>query len=166
MGASVKKDSVTPVRVSVYLDSSASRLQTKTVRDAFVPQTSGIVRVERLREERLLEADTDVAGALVWFRPLGGCRAGLVIAGAPVCVLAPRSAVEVRLSESPRPCSGVVAAIDKTYLLETLARWILDRTGKETAFAANFAFMHRGGQLSSSPRALAIWRPVRWCFCR
>ena len=36
---------------------------------------------------------------------------------------------------------GVVAATDKTYLLETLARWILDRTDKETAFAANFAFM-------------------------
>ena len=36
---------------------------------------------------------------------------------------------------------GVVAATDKTYLLETLARWILDRTEKETAFAANFAFM-------------------------
>ena len=58
MGASVKKDSDTPVRVSVYLDSSASRFLAETVRDAFVPQTtSGIVRV-------------------VWFRPLGECRAG------------------------------------------------------------------------------------------
>ena len=48
MGASVKKDSDTPVRVSVYLDSSASRFLAETVRDAFVPQTtSGIVRVER-----------------------------------------------------------------------------------------------------------------------
>ena len=54
MGASVKKDSDTPVRVSVYLDSSASRFLAETVRDAFVPQTtSGIVRVERLGEERI-----------------------------------------------------------------------------------------------------------------
>ena len=37
--------------------------------------------------------------------------------------------------------SGVVAATDKTYLLETLARWILDRTDQATAFAAHFAFM-------------------------
>ena len=34
MGASVKKDSDTPVRVSVYLDSSASRFLAETVRDA------------------------------------------------------------------------------------------------------------------------------------
>ena len=32
MGASVKKDSDTPVRVSVYLDSSASRFLAETVR--------------------------------------------------------------------------------------------------------------------------------------
>ena len=42
MGASVKKDSDTPVRVSVYLDSSASRFLAETVRDAFVPQTSSV----------------------------------------------------------------------------------------------------------------------------
>ena len=64
----------------------------------------------------------------------------LVIAGAPVCVLA-ESAVEVPFIEESTPMLGVVAATDKTYLLETLARWILDRTDKETAFAANFAFM-------------------------
>ena len=34
MGASVKKDSDTPVRVSVYLDSTASRFLVETVRDA------------------------------------------------------------------------------------------------------------------------------------
>lgn len=56
MGASVKKDSDTPVRVSVYLDSSASRFLAETVRDAFVPQTtSGIVRVERLGRSELLQ---------------------------------------------------------------------------------------------------------------
>lgn len=64
----------------------------------------------------------------------------LVIAGAPVCVLA-ESAVEVPFIEESTPMLGVVAATDKTFLLETLARWILDRTDKETAFAANFAFM-------------------------
>ena len=64
----------------------------------------------------------------------------LVVAGAPVCVLA-ESPVEVPFIEESTPMLGVVAATDKTYLLETLARWILDRTDKETAFAANFAFM-------------------------
>jgi len=137
MGASVKKDSDTPVRVSVYLDSSASRFLAETVRDAFVPQTtSGIVRVERLGEERIApKTDTDVVLVL-----LESAVQELVIAGAPVCVLA-ESAVEVPFIEESTPMLGVVAATDKTYLLETLARWILDRTDKETAFAANFAFM-------------------------
>ena len=43
MGASVKKDSDTPVRVSVYLDSSASRFLAETVRDAFVPQAPRVL---------------------------------------------------------------------------------------------------------------------------
>ena len=143
MGASVKKDSDTPVRVSVYLDSSASRFLVETVRDAFVPQTtSGIVRVERLGEERIVpKTDTDVVLVLSCGSDrLESAVQELVIAGAPVCVLA-ESAVEVPFIEESTPMLGVVAATDKTYLLETLARWILDRTEKETAFAANFAFM-------------------------
>ena len=143
MGASVKKDSDTPVRVSVYLDSSASRFLAETVRDAFVPQTtSGIVRVERLGEERIApKTDTDVVLVLSCGSDrLESAVQELVIAGAPVCVLA-ESAVEVPFIEESTPVLGVVAATDKTYLLETLARWILDRTEKETAFAANFAFM-------------------------
>ena len=91
MGATTKKDSDTPVRVSVYLDSSASRFLVETVRDAFVPQTtSGIVRVERLGEDRIVpKTDTDVV--LVLSRRsdrLDSALHELVIAGAPVCVLA------------------------------------------------------------------------------
>ena len=136
MGASVKKDSDTPVRVSVYLDSSASRFLAETVRDAFVPQTtSGIVRVERLGEERIApKTDTDVVLVLSCGSDrLESAVQELVIAGAPVCVLA-ESAVEVPFIEESTPMLGVVAATDKTYLLETLARWILHA--------------HRGGQSS------------------
>ena len=149
MGASVKKDSDTPVRVSVYLDSSASRFLAETVRDAFVPQTtSGIVRVERLGEERIApKTDTDVVLVLSCGSDrLESAVQELVIAGAPVCVLA-ESAVEVPFIEESTPMLGVVAATDKTYLLETLARWILDRTDKETVFAANFAFMRIAAQV-------------------
>ena len=149
MGASVKKDSDTPVRVSVYLDSSASRFLAETVRDAFVPQTtSGIVRVERLGEERIApKTDTDVVLVLsCGFDRLESAVQELVIAGAPVCVLA-ESAVEVPFIEESTPMLGVVAATDKTYLLETLARWILDRTDKETAFCGELCLhAHRGGQ--------------------
>ena len=143
MGASTKKDSDSPVRVSVYLDGSASRFLVETVRDAFVPQTtSGIVRVERLGEERIVpKTDTDV----VLILSCGSDRLEhavqeIVIAGAPVCVLA-ESAVEVPFITESTPMLGLVAATDKTYLLETLARWILDHTEKTTAFAANFPFM-------------------------
>ena len=139
MGATTKKDSDTPVRVSVYLDSSASRFLVETVRDAFVPQTtSGIVRVERLGEDRIVpKTDTDVVLVLSCGSDrLESAVQELVIAGAPVCVLA-ESAVEVPFIQESTPMLGAVAATDKTYLLETLARWILDRTDKETAFAAN-----------------------------
>ena len=143
MGASTKKDSDTPVRVSVYLDESASRFLVETVRDAFVPQTtSGIVRVERLGEERVApKTDTDVALVISCGSDrLESAVQEIVIAGAPVCVIA-ESAVEVPFIAEATPMLGVVAATDKTYLLETLARWILDRTEKQTAFAANFPFM-------------------------
>ena len=168
MGASVKKDSDTPVRVSVYLDSSASRFLAETVRDAFVPQTtSGIVRVERLGEERIApKTDTDVVLVLSCGSDrLESAVQELVIAGAPVCVLA-ESAVEVPFIEESTPMLGVVAATDKTYLLETLARWILDRTDKETAFAANFTFMRIAAANRIITSCAPIWRPVRWCFCR
>lgn len=142
-GASTKKDTDTPVRVSVYLDSTASRFLVECVRDAFVPQTTfGIVRVERLGEDRVVpKTDTDVAIVISCGSDrLESAVQEIVIAGAPVCVLA-ESAVEVPFITESTPMLGFVAATDKTYLLETLARWILDRTEKETAFAANFPFM-------------------------
>lgn len=108
MGASVKKDSDTPVRVSVYLDSSASRFLAETVRDAFVPQTtSGIVRVERLGEERIApKTDTDVVLVLSCGSDrLESAVQELVIAGAP-CACLPSLLWRCRLSRSLRPCSA------------------------------------------------------------
>lgn len=142
-GASAKKDAVTPVRVSVYLDHTASPFLIETVRDAFVPQTTaGIVRVERLSGERVVpKPDSDIALVLSCGSDrLEGAVREIVIGGAPVCVLA-ESGLEVPFAAEDTPMLGVVAATDKVHLLETLARWILDRTEKGTAFAANFPFM-------------------------
>lgn len=142
-GASAKKDAVTPVRVSVYLDQTASPFLIETVRDAFVPQTTaGIVRVERLSAERVApKPDSDIALVLSCGSDrLESAVREIVIGGAPVCVLA-ESALEVPFAAEDTPMLGVVAATDKVHLLETLARWILDRTEKGTAFAANFPFM-------------------------
>ena len=57
----------------------------------------------------------------------------------------------------------LIASTNKTHLLETLARWILDRTQKTTAFASNFTFMPRGRR---QPRDRIVrthehgdWRP-------
>lgn len=148
MGASVKKDSDTPVRVSVYLDSSASRFLAETVRDAFVPQTtSGIVRVERLGEERIApKTDTDVVLVLSCGSDrLESAVQELVIAGAPVCVLA-ESAVEVPFIEESTPMLGVVAATDKTYLLETLGPLVLDAPTRKRLLRRLCLHAHRGGQ--------------------
>ena len=146
MGASVKKDSDTPVRVSVYLDSSASRFLAETVRDAFVPQTtSGIVRVERLGEERIApKTDTDVVLVLSCGSDrLESAVQELVIAGAPVCVLA-ESAVEVPFIEESTPMLGVVAATDKTYLLETLAAGFSIAPTRKRLLRRTLLYAHRG----------------------
>ena len=165
MGASVKKDSDTPVRVSVYLDSSASRFLAETVRDAFVPQTtSGIVRVERLGEERIApKTDTDVVLVLSCGSDrLESAVQELVIAGAPVCVLA-ESAVEVPFIEESTPMRQPIRRICSRRLpagfsIAPTRKRLLRRTLPSCASRP---------PIVSSPRARSpIWRPVRWCFCR
>lgn len=143
VGVSTKRDSDTPVRVAVYLDRSVTPFLVETVRDAFVPETtSALVRVERISEKPLEpRADTDVVLVLsCGSARLEGAVRELLVAGAPVAVVA-ESSVEVPFIKADTPMLGLIAATDKTYLLETLARWILDRTEKDVAFAANFPFM-------------------------
>ena len=140
---SAKKDSDVPVRVSVFVDGSASTFLLQTVREALVPQTtSAIVRVERLGEAPVtVKPDTDVSIVIsCGSEHLQQRVQEIVIGGAPTVVLA-ESAVEVGFIQEDTPMLGLVAATNKTYLLESLARWILDRTEKDTAFAANFPFM-------------------------
>lgn len=143
LGASIQGDLEAPVRVGVYVDSSASPFLIETVRDAFVPQgVSAVVRVERLGAMPVaVKPDTDVALVLT----CGGVHVRdrvheLVIAGVPTVVLA-ESSVEVPFVEQDTRMLGLVAATDAPHLLDSLARWILDRTDKQTSFAANFPFM-------------------------
>ncbi len=143
LGVSAKKDSDTPVRVAVYVDATASRFVVETVRDALVPQTTAaLVRVERLEAAPSApRADTDVVLVLTSGSDhLQQAVQELVVAGAPVAVIA-ESSVEVPFIASDTPMLGLITATDASYLRESLARWILDRTEKDVAFAANFPFM-------------------------
>lgn len=143
LGVSAKRDSDAPVRVAVYVDSTASPFVVRTVRDALVPQTtSALVRVERLGSSPVApRADTDVVLVLSCGSDrLQEAVQEIVVAGVPVAVVA-ESSVEVPFITADTPMLGLIAATDATYLLETLARWILDRTEKDVAFAANFPFM-------------------------
>lgn len=143
MGAATKRESDTPVRVAVYIDATATPFLIDCIRNAFVPQTTaGLVRVERLGEARITpKPDTDVAIVLSCGSPrLETAVQEIIVAGAPVAVVA-ESSVEAPFIAGDTPMLGLIAATDKTHLLETLARWILDRTEKDTAFAANFPFM-------------------------
>ena len=140
---SAKRDSDVPVRVSVFVDGTASRFLVDAVRAALVPQTTAaLVRVQRLGAlEPTVKPDTDVSIVLTCGSDgLQGAVQQIVIGGAPTVVVA-ESAVEAPFIEADTPMLGLVAATDETYLLETLARWILDHTEKGTAFAANFPFM-------------------------
>lgn len=143
LGASVQGDADVPVRVSVFVDASATPFLIEAVRGAFVPQTtSALVRVERLGASPVsVKPDTDVALVLsCGSEGLQERVQEIVVSGAPTVVLA-ESSVEVPFITEDTRMLGLVAATDTTYLLETLARWILDRTEKDTAFAANFTFM-------------------------
>lgn len=143
LGAATMKQGDEPIRVAVAVDATATRFLIETVRDAFVPRTTtAIVRVGTLDDcDRLIKNDTDIV--LVLSCGSVGLQKSiqrLVIAGAPVAVIA-ESSVEIPFIESDTRMLGLIASTDKTNLLESLARWILDRTEKEIAFAANFPFM-------------------------
>ncbi len=143
LGASTVKQSDEPVRVAVIVDDTATPFLIETVRDAFVPQTtSAIVRVSRIHDfDAALKRDTDIVLVLSSGSDiLQDSVQRIVIAGAPAAVIC-ESSVEAPFIERDTKMLGLVAATDATTLLETLARWILDHTEKQTAFAANFPFM-------------------------
>lgn len=143
LGAAVQTGVDTPVRVAVFVDASATPFLIKTIREAFVPQTtSALIRVERLGTQSVtVKPDTDISIVLSCGSECLQDRVQeIVIAGAPTVVLA-ESAVEVPFIEHDTPMLGLIAATDAVFLLDELARWILDCTEKDTAFAANFSFM-------------------------
>ncbi len=143
LGVSVQGDADTPIRVAVFVDASATPSLIQSVREAFIPQTpSALLRVERLGADPVaIKPDSDVALILSCGSEHLQARAQeIVVAGVPTVVLA-ESSVEVPFIQEDTRMLGLIAATDKTYLLDTLARWILDRTEKSTAFALNFPFM-------------------------
>lgn len=156
-GAAVKKDSDEPVRVAVFVDASASPFLVDTVREALVPQTtSALVRVSRLDPAHIeVKPDTDVSIVLTCgSEGLEAATQKVVVGGAPTVVVA-ESSVEAPFISVDTPMLGLVAATDAGYLREALARWILDHTEKDTAFAANFPFM-RGAAANGVITSTAI----------
>lgn len=156
MGVSTLRDSDEPVRVAVFVDRTASPDIVAAVRDALVPQTtSALVRVAALDSTAPeVKPDTDVALVLSCGSDLlEDAVRGIVVAGAPTVVLA-ESSVEVPFIEHDTPMLGLIASTDRTGLLESLARWILDRTDKATAFAPTSASC-------APPRPTARWPPAR-----
>ncbi|OUP08262.1 hypothetical protein [Collinsella sp. An2] len=143
LGAGAKRDAGASVRVSVYVDATATPFLVQTVREALVPQTtSGLVRVERLTATPATpKPDTDIVLVLSCGSDyLQAAVQGLVVSGTPVVVIA-ESSVEVPFITEDTPLLGLVAATDADYLLSTLATWIVSHTEKADAFAANFSFI-------------------------
>lgn len=143
VGMSARGDADTPVRVGVFVDASATPFLIDAVRSAFVPQTtSALVRVERLSDAPIaVKTDTDLAIVIsCGSERLQSAVQEIVVFGAPTVVLA-ESSVEVPFIKEDTPMLGLIAATDAEHLRDALARWILDRTEKGDAFAANFPFM-------------------------
>ncbi|AEB06971.1 hypothetical protein Corgl_0858 [Coriobacterium glomerans PW2] len=143
IGSAAKKGAGMSVRIGVYVDDTASPAVVEALRDALVPETTGgIVRVARLGDRNAApRSDTDaiivVSGGS---EGLEDAVRRLVITGAPV-VVAARSASEVPFIREDTPALGLVASDDREHLLEGLAHWILERSDKASALAANFSFM-------------------------
>ena len=145
MGREAQASASSQVGVCVYVDASATPFLVETVRRAFVPQTvAATVRVRRLSAEpEPLPAETDaVVVVSCGSALLEGAVGRLVSAGAPVAVVAESSVEAPFIAEDTR-LLGLVAATDEAHLRDALARWILERTEKTDAFAANFPFMRR-----------------------
>lgn len=142
-GVERTRDADEQVRIGVYVEPTAAPWIVEAVRGALVPQrTNALVRVERLGAAPVVpKVDTDVALVLTGGSVhLQAQVQRLVVAGVPTVCLA-QSSVEVPFIKADTAMLGLIASANKTYLLETLARWILDRTDKQLAFAANFPFM-------------------------
>lgn len=142
-GMGARDDASASIRVAVYIDGSATPFLIETVRDALVPQTTnGLVRVDRLGvHPNPPKADTDVIIVLTSGSPtLQAAVQELVINGVPVLIVA-ESSVEVPFVDRDTPLLGLVVATEREHLLTELALWILARTEKADAFAANFTFM-------------------------
>lgn len=142
MGFATLKESDEPIRVTVFVDATATPQLVETLRDALVPQTtSALVRVQALGCDPVVKPDTDVSIVISCGSDiLQAAVQQIVVAGAPTVVVC-ESSVEAPFIVRDTPMLGLIASTNRTYLLETLARWILDRTDKATAFAANFPFM-------------------------
>ena len=164
LGASAKKDSDTPVRVAVYVDSSASPFVIETVRDALVPQTtSALVRVERLGGAPIeVRADTDVVLVLsCGSERLQPAVQEMLVAGAPVAVVA-ESSIEVPFITADTPMLGLIAATDSSDLLRRLlvGSWTAPRrTSPLQLISRSCASLLR---TASSPLARSrTWLPAR-----
>lgn len=161
IGATAHGEADTPVRVGVFVDASATPFLIDAVRSSFVPQTtSALVRVERLTDAPVtVKTDTD----LVIVISCGSTRLQsavqeIVVFGAPTVVLA-ESSVEVPFVKEDTPLLGLIAATEASHLRDALARWILDRTEKTSAFAANFPFM-RGAAANRAIASTALTNAV------
>lgn len=159
--AGARRDAAASIRVAVYVDAGASSFLIETVRGAFVPQTTnGLVRVAPLEMRPTQpKADTDVILVVTSGSDIVQAAVQeLVISGAPVVVLA-ESSVEVPFIERDTPMLGLICATEADHLLDSLASWILSRTEKADAFAANFTFM-RSAVTSEIVRSAAVTNAV------
>lgn len=142
-GIDIRRSADENVRIAVFVDRSASAFLVSTLRDALVPQTpSALVRVDPIdRASTALRPDTDLA-LVVSCGSEGLERAvqDVIVAGVPTVVVA-ESSVEAPFIARDTRMLGLITATDSVHLLDSLARWILDHTEKDVAFARNFPFM-------------------------
>lgn len=143
MGASSLREGAAPVHVAVLVDAGASRQQAAWLREALVPQTvTALVRVAALDDgDPEIKPDTDLAIVLAGNSGrLEAAVRSVLIAGVP-CVVVAESAVAAPFACGDAPMLGLVASQDRTAMLQGIARWVVARSDKRTAFAAAFPFM-------------------------
>lgn len=137
------------IRVAIFIDPSTPGDLISSIKDAFTPQLpTGRIHVEMMSSQAApsINTGTDVAIVLTGGSDemVSSCARALAMAGIPVAIVAESSLDAPEIDADGATASiALVAASNKDALLDKLARWIIDTTDKDLAFAANYPFVRR-----------------------
>lgn len=135
------------IRTAVFVDESADRALVEKMRESFTPHlASGLLHVSVFSDELpVVSTESDIALIVAGSSPIiGELHERLRRAGVPartVTMDMPALKASTQSAYVPLSLGNVITADTVDDMLEIVARWILEETDKDLAFAANYPFI-------------------------